>query len=34
MYGVAAGHEGAPAGGADGVHVVVVQDDPRVGQAV
>ena len=34
MYGVSAGHERAPAGGADGVHVVVVEDDPRVGQAV
>ena len=27
-------HESTPAGGADGVNIVVVEDDPGVGQAV
>ena len=34
MYGVTARHEGTSAGGADGVNVVVLQDDPTVGQSV
>ena len=34
MYRVSAGHEGAPARGADGVDVVVVEDHPGVGQRV
>ena len=34
MYGVTAGHEGTPTGGADGVDIVVLQDYPTVGQRV
>ena len=34
VYGVTAGHEGTPAGGADGVDIVVLQDYPTVGQRV
>ena len=31
---MAASHQGAPAGGADGVDIVVVEDHPGVGQRV
>ena len=34
MYRVTTSHQGAPAGGADGVDIVVVEDDPGVGQRV
>ena len=34
VYRVSAGHEGAPARGADGVNVVVVEDHPGVGKRV
>ena len=34
MDGMEAGHEGAPAGRADRIDVVVVQDHPGVGQCV
>ena len=34
MYGVTARHEGTSAGGADWVNIVVLQDDPTVGQSV
>ena len=34
VYGMSARHQGRPAGRADGVDVVVVEDDPTVGEAV
>ena len=31
---MAASHQGAPAGGADGVDIVVIENEARVGQTV
>ena len=34
MYGVTTRHQCTPTGGTDGVHIVILQDDPTVGQRV
>jgi len=34
MYGVSSRHQGTPTGGTDGVDIVILQDDPTVGQRV
>ena len=34
MYGVSSRHQGTSTGGTDGVDIVILQDDPAVGQRV